>query len=356
MTRSRFRFHSRFLLSAACLLVAGALPVAQAATSKARAAKAARPAASAASSAVRPTADILRDAPPAAWRTPDPDQVLRMRLSTGDVWIELAPRFAPNHFENISTMVREHYFDGLAILRVQDNFVTQWGDPDADSPKAKPLGGAKPKLGPEFAVDDRRVTINRLKDRDVWAPVTGFVDGFPVGADPRTHEAWIAHCYGVVGAGRGDTVDSGNGAELYVVIGQSPRGLDRNITTVGRVLQGMDLMSSLPRGGPNMGFYDKPEQYVKIERVQRLSDLPVDERPDVKIFRTDTATWNELVESRRNRADTWYVHKAGAIDMCNVSVPVKIVPPKAYAAPTVPAPAPSPRAATPAASASSSSS
>jgi peptidylprolyl isomerase len=285
-----------------------------------------------AEAAPRSAADIIRDAPASAWRSADPAQVLRMTLPSGAVYIELAPRFAPHHAANIATMVREHYFDGLSILRVQDNFVTQWGDPEADSPKARPLGSAQAKLAPEFSIPDRGVPLSRLKDRDVWAPVTGFVDGFPVAADPATHQAWIAHCYGTVGAGRGDTVDSGNGAELYVVIGQSPRALDLNITPVGRVLQGMELLSSLPRGGANMGFYDKPEQYVRIERVQRLADLPADERPAVQVFRTDTPTWDELVESRRNRKDSWYVHRAGAIDLCNVSVPVRIVAPTAVAA------------------------
>jgi peptidylprolyl isomerase len=295
-------------------------------------AKAAKPAASAASAAARTSADIVREAPETAWRAADPAQVLRMTLASGTVYIELAPRFSPHHAENIAALVGAHYFDGLPILRVQDNFVTQWGDPDSDSPKARPLGAAKDKLAPEFFIDDRGLAIARMKDRDVWAPVTGFVDGFPVGADPKHHQAWIAHCYGTVGAGRGDTVDSGSGAELYVVIGQSPRGLDRNITPVGRVLQGMELLSSLPRGGSNMGFYDKPEQYVRIERVQRLSDLPPDERPSVQVFRTESPSWAELVESRRNRKDSWYVHRAGAIDVCNLTVPVRIVPPTAMAA------------------------
>jgi peptidylprolyl isomerase len=275
----------------------------------------------------RTTADILRDAPASAWRRPDPNDVLAMTLPSGIVWIELAPRFAPLHAENIRTLVTQHYFDGLAVLRVQDNFVAQWGDPaadDEDATKGRPLGAAKRTLPPEFSISDKGLKITRLKDRDVWAPVTGFVDGFPVAADPKTHRAWIAHCYGTIGAGRGNTVDSGSGAELYAVIGQSPRGLDLNIAPVARVLQGMELLSSLPRGGQNMGFYDKPEQHVRITRIERLADMPQATRPDVRVFRTDTPQWDEMVEARRNRRDAWYVHPAGAIDLCNITVPVKI--------------------------------
>ena len=290
-------------------------------------AQASAPAQAASAPKVRTAADIVREAPDSAWRRPDPNDVLAMTLPSGIVWIELAPRFAPLHADNIRTLVAQHYFDGLAVLRVQDNFVAQWGDPaaaDDDPAKGRSLGAARRTLPPEFSISDKGLNISKLKDRDVWAPVTGFVDGFPVAADPKAHRAWIAHCYGTVGAGRGTTVDSGSGAELYAVIGQSPRALDLNIAPVARVLQGMELLSSLPRGGQNMGFYDKPEQDVRITKIERLADMPEATRPDVRVFRTDVPQWNEIVESRRNRKDTWYVHRAGAIDLCNITVPVKI--------------------------------
>ncbi|MCK9686024.1 peptidylprolyl isomerase [Scleromatobacter humisilvae] len=302
--------------------VAGLLVAAAAAHAQASA-----PAPAASAPKLRTAADIVREAPDSAWRRPDPNDVLAMTLPSGIVWIELAPRFAPLHADNIRKLVAQHYFDGLAVVRVQDNFVAQWGDPaadDDDATKGRSLGDAKRTLAPEFFISDKGLKIARLKDKDVFAPVTGFVDGFPVAADPRTHRAWIAHCYGTIGAGRGMTVDSGSGAELYAVIGQSPRGLDLNIAPVARVLQGMELLSSLPRGGQNMGFYDKPEQNVKITKVERLADMPEAARPDVRVFRTDTPQWNEVIESRRNRKDAWYVHPAGAIDLCNITVPVKI--------------------------------
>jgi len=310
---------SRHFLQTAAALACAACALAHA--------QASAPAGAASAPRVRTTADIVNEAPASAWRRPDPNDVLAMTLPSGIVWIELAPRFAPRHADNIRKLVAQHYFDGLAVIRVQDNFVAQWGDPAAgedDASRWRPLGAAAAKLQPEFSIGDRGLKITRLKDRDVWAPVTGFVDGFPVAADPKTHRAWIAHCYGTIGAGRGDTVDSGNGAELYAVIGQSPRGLDLNITPVARVLQGMELLSSLPRGGGAMGFYDKPEQHVRITKIERLADMPEATRPDIRVLRTDTPQWDAVVESRRNRRDSWYVHKAGAIDLCNITVPVRV--------------------------------
>jgi peptidylprolyl isomerase len=325
------------------LFLASALALAAAAMAADNPPAAAAPVAAPSAAAPRTSAEIVRGAPPSAWRTLDPNDVLLMTLPGGTVWIELAPRFAPRHAANLRTLVAQRYFDGLAVLRVQDNFVAQWGDPDAEAERPpggvasgatspRPLGAAAGTLPPEFAIDDQGLLVTRLKDRDVYAPVTGFVDGFPVAVDPAAHRAWITHCYGIVGAGRGDTVDSGSGAELYVVIGQAPRTLDLNIAPVGRVIQGMELLSSLPRGGGAMGFYAKREQQVRIERVRRLADLPADQRPSVQVFRTDTPTWADLVESRRNRRDAWYVHRAGAIDVCSVAVPVRIGAPAAAGA------------------------
>ena len=315
-------------LSAAAQSAPAAASASPLASPPAAASAVAAPAASAAPARKpRGAPDIVRDAPASAWRSVDPNDVLAMTLPAGTVYIELAPRFAPRYAANIRTLAAQHYYDGLAVLRVQDNFVAQWGDPNADATepgKARSLGAAAARLAPEFWVADQGLNIHRLKDRDVWAPVTGFVDGFAVAADPKAHRAWLAHCYGTVGAGRNDAVDSASGAELYVVIGQSPRALDLNITPVGRVLQGMELLSSLPRGTGSMGFYDKPEHNVPIARVQRLADIAPAERPEVQVFRTDTPLWDELVESRRNRQDAWYVHRAGAIDVCNLSVPVRI--------------------------------
>jgi peptidylprolyl isomerase len=322
------------------LLVLAALALACGSSSAAGASPVAPPA-----SAPRSAAEILRDAPDAAWRRPDPNDLLVMTLPSGPVVIELAQRFAPLHAANIRKLVAQHYFDGLAVVRVQDNFVAQWADPESEAEQLpasapapaghpRPLGDASATLPPEFSIPLADVRIARLEDRDTWAPVTGFVDGFPVAADPKTGRAWIAHCYGIVGAGRGDALDSGNGAELYAVIGQSPRALDLNIAPVGRVLQGMERLASLPRGGAAMGFYGSREQDVPILRVELAAATPPQARPDVRVLRTDTAVWAELVDARRRRRDAWYVHPPGAVDLCSLAVPVRIAAPPAAAAST----------------------
>jgi peptidylprolyl isomerase len=273
------------------------------------------------------TQELLDASRPADWRTLDPASTLYLDLASGRVVIELAPDFAPAHVANIRTLAHEHYWDGLSINRSQDNFVVQWGDPAEDDAKRKPLGSAKAHLPAEFTRSSAGIPFVRLPDRDGWAPQVGFSGGFPAARDPRTGQAWLAHCYGTVGAGRDMAADSSNGTELYVVDGQSPRQLDRNITVVGRVVQGMEWLSVLPRGTAPLGMYEKAEQRVPIKSLTLASDLPESQRTPLQVLRTDTPLFTAVVESRRNRRDDWYKVPAGHIDLCNVPLPVR-APPK----------------------------
>jgi peptidylprolyl isomerase len=268
----------------------------------------------------RTMADVLATAVPADWRPLDPENTLYVELEAGRVVIELAPRFAPQHAANIRQLARQGYYDGLAIIRSHDNFVVQWGGGEGRSLPA----GARATLPPEFTVSiTPSLPFTVLPDADGYAPQVGFSAGFPAARDPSTGQAWLAHCYAMVGAGRDNPVESGNGAELYVVIGHAPRQLDRNIALVGRVLAGMELLAALPRGPAPMGFHQERSRQVPIRRVRVAADLPEPERTRLEVLRTDTATFTALVEARRNRRDEWYKRPAQYIDLCNVPIPVR---------------------------------
>ncbi len=268
----------------------------------------------------RTMADVLAASTPADWRPLDPQNTLYLQLASGRVVIELAQGFAPEHVANLRILARQKYFDGLAIVRSQDNFVVQWGDVDGK----RGLGDARATLPPEFTVALRAdLPFTRLPDPDGYAPQVGFSAGFPAARDPAAGQAWLAHCYGMVGAGRGNEPESGNGTELYVVTGHAPRQLDRNIALVGRVVQGMELLSVLPRGTGPLGFYEQPGQHVPITSVRLAADVPEAGRARIEVLRTDTATFAALVEARRNRRDDWYQVPAGYIDLCNVPLPVR---------------------------------
>lgn len=271
---------------------------------------------------------LLAASKPAEWRTPDPRNLLVMQLATGRVLIELAPDFTPQHAANIRTLAHEHYYDDLAIVRVQDNFVTQWDDPagddGGDKTKLHPLGTAKATLPPEFTRPfNAKLPFTRLPDGDMYAPEVGFSEGFPVARNRAAGQEWLTHCYGMVGVGRDNPPDSGNGSALYAVIGQAPRRLDRNLAVVGRVIEGMPLLSGLPRGKGPMGFYATPAHRTVIESVRLAADLPPAQRPAVQVLRTDSATFAALIEAQRNRHDAFYTVPAGHIDLCSIDIPAR---------------------------------
>lgn len=265
-------------------------------------------------------AAVLAASDPAEWRRPDPRNTLYMQLPAGRVVIELALDFAPLHVQNIKVLVHARYFDGLAIDRVQDNFVTQWGDPEG----SRSLLRAATSLPPEFTRDwSPSLPFTPLPDPDGFAPAAGFSDGFAVAGDPASRRIWLAHCYGTIGVGRDNDEHSGTGAELYAVIGHAPRQLDRNVAVVGRVIQGMALLAALPRGGGPLGFYERASERTPILSLRLAAEVPELERTHLELLRTDSASFAALIEARRNRRDGWYKVPAGHIDLCNVPLPVR---------------------------------
>lgn len=255
------------------------------------------------------------------WRAIDPAHTLYLELPQGRVIIELAASFTPNHFQNIKALVEQRYFDGSFILRSQDNFVVQWGWPEGRAPKLK---SAKAKLAPEWERPIQK-GFTALDESDVYAPRVGFIDGFPAAQDPKLAVEWLTHCYGMVGVGRDNEADSGNGVELYVVTGHAPRRLDRNVTIVGRVVHGIELLSVMPRGTGEMGFYKTESERTKIKSIRFASELPATQRIELEALKPDTVEFKKRIEKARNRKDAWYKNSPNHIDLCSVVLPVRVV-------------------------------
>jgi len=293
----------RFLMPCALLIFSQAAPAAHATPAKALS-----------------MPEVLKASSPADWRPLDPDNTVYVELPTGRVIIELAPAFAPLHAANIKTLARAGYFDGLSVIREQDNYVAQWGDPDNRHPLPPGIGKVAPEFDSPLPV---KMAFTKLPDGDVYAPEVGFSNGLPVARSGALHKVWLAHCYGMVGVGRDLAADSGSGAELYVVIGHAPRHLDRNVALVGRVVKGIELLSGLPRGSAELGFYTKTEKPLPIKSIRIAADVPAPERANLEVLRTDTPTFTALIESRRNRPEDFFKVPAGKIDLCNVPLPVR---------------------------------
>lgn len=269
-------------------------------------------------------AAVVAAAPASAWRAIAAENLLVMTIEGGKrVVIEVAPAFAPRHVANIRALAKAHWWDGTSINRVQDNYVVQWGD----ATEKKPL---PPGLSPTSPADyvrsiaNVRLAITPSPSADAYAPKTGYVDGWPMAMDGDG--AWLPHCYGFVGVGRNVSPDAGTGAELYAVIGQAPRQLDRNIAVVGRVVEGMAHLSSLPRGSGELGFYTADEKTVPILWARLASELPEAERPHFQVMDVASPSFAAYLRLRANRKDDFYDRPAGGVDLCNAPVPVRAAP------------------------------
>ena len=258
----------------------------------------------------------------ADWRPIDPDNLLVMDLADGGrVIIELAPEFAPVHVANIRAFARGGWWNNATVYRVQDNYVAQWGNGDAEVPLPEGVVRTPPA---EYDRPMQGLSVRPLGYPDSYAPMTGHADGWPVAYDPERGRAWLAHCYAGVGVGRGLAPDTGTGGELYAVIGHAPRHLDRNIASVGRVIEGLHHLSARPRGTGNLGFYEEGRQTpIPIRSIRLAADLPAAERPQFEVMRSDSEAFSAYVTGRANRGGTFFQVPAGGVDLCNVNVPVR---------------------------------
>ena len=265
--------------------------------------------------------EIVAGAPANAWQTISPDDVLIVDLASGGrIAIQLAPDFAPVHVANIRALASSGYWSGANVYRVQDNYVAQWGQNESSKPWPE---GVRPKPPAEYERPLEGLSVRPLGSPDDYAPQAGFAKSWPVSYDPKAGWASLVHCYGTVGVGRDLSPDTGTGGELYAVIGQAPRQLDRNIAIVGRVIDGIEHFTTLPRGTEALGFYKDKAQYAPIASIRLASDIPASERPTYEVMDTQSSAFGEYLKIRANRHDDFYILPAGGVDLCNVQVPVR---------------------------------
>ena len=265
--------------------------------------------------------DVVAAAPASAWKAIPADDLMVIDLANGGrVVVQLAPAFAPVHVANIKALARSGYWNGATVYRLQDNYVAQWGLNESDKPWP---AGVNPKPPAEYARPLKGLKIRSLGSPDAYAPGAGFADGWPVAYNAKAGWATLTHCYASVGVGRDLAPDHGTGGELYAVIGNAPRQLDRNIALAGRVVEGIDKLSSLPRGTEALGFYKDKAQYVPIASIRIASDMPAGERPSYEVMDTLSPTFARYLKIRANRHDDFYIRPAGGVDVCNVQVPVR---------------------------------
>ena len=289
--------------------------------------------------------EIVAAAPKADWIRIAASDLLVMDLAPDAkgkprrVVIQLMPPpFSQGWIGNIRKLAAAHWWDGMSINRVQDNYVVQWGDPNADDKvKAKALPAG---LATMAESEYQQTTYNNAERDAVDAAVDAIREGKGQRSSPYaimesirhgwllgndTNLMWPVHCYGMVGVGRDLSPNTGSGAELYVVIGHAPRHLDRNIALVGRVIEGIEFLSSLPRGHGGLGFYDLDQGDERVPIVSIHPGIEVTGLPAYEYLSTESASFAHYADARANRRDAFFIRPAGGADICNIPVPVRRV-------------------------------
>jgi cyclophilin family peptidyl-prolyl cis-trans isomerase len=294
---------------------------------------------------------IVDAAPASDWVAIAAEDLLVMTLAADtegnpiQVVIQLMPApFSQGWIDNIRTLAGAKWWDGTSINRVQDNYVVQWGDASEEKPLPeglKVMGERDYVIEGSMMADTEanweathNVGFSEFSFIDSLDPTrlsTGYADeeyvfaGWPFAANKG--EAWPTHCYGMVGVARNYSPDTGTGAELYTVIGHAPRHLDRNIALVGRVIEGMEHLSSLPRGKGELGFYgeDELDKRVSIVSIRMGNSISESDAPAFEYLSTESETFARYADARANRRDPFFIVPAGGADICNIPVPIRRV-------------------------------
>jgi peptidylprolyl isomerase len=247
------------------------------------------------------------------WRTPDPQNVLIIDTTKGRIVFELDPLSAPQAVARVRELTRQGFYDGRTFFRVIDNFMDQTGDPKEDGTG----GSTLPNLPPEFAF--------RRSSDVAFVPVTraggleaGFVDALPVisqsmdlGLLTADHKvaSYVTFCPGVGGLARADDPASAN-SQFFLMRGAHDN-LDQKYAAFGRVIAGEDVVRNIKTGEP------PPAPADKMTKVRLLADIPVADRPQVRVVDVRSPWFKAMIE--RLKAE-----KVIDFSLCDVDVPSQV--------------------------------
>ncbi len=264
---------------------------------------------------IQPSATIADAQEGMVWRKLDLDSLVYMELDEGTVVFELNPAFAPKTVKQFKRLVEEDFYRGLSFYRVIDGFVAQGGD-ESDISEPNP----EPALPAEFQREwDDELPWTRVEKKDMFKAETGFIHGFAA-ARTKSH-VWLTHCPGVLAMARNDEPDSGS-TDFYIVIGQAPRYLDRNLTIFGRVVHGMDVVQRIRRGRTDEnGVIFKDTERTRILKMQLAGKRDAGDQKPIYVMDTNSTAFDALVAARRNRTDGFFHRKPPKVlDVCQVPV------------------------------------
>jgi len=269
--------------------------------------------------------DIADNAPDSAWRTIDPENLLRVQTRHGDIWVELAPEFAPNHVERVRALAREGWYDGTVWHRVIDGFMAQ-GGVRFDDMQAAPEGYAP--LQAEFTtLRGPELEISELMDKPLPSRgarlKAGFWNGFQVMTQPIAQaairadgqvESFLAHCPGAAAAARTNDPNSAR-FQFYITRDEAPH-LNAQYTAWGEVRVGQEAVNSIKTGTLGQDMAGVPDL---INSVSVAADLPEAERLTIQVMDTASPVFVEYL-------DALAAANGGELpDVCEIEAPVRVM-------------------------------
>ncbi len=161
------------------------------------------------------------------------DDIMILKLTYGDVEIELYSDKAPNHVKRFKELANQGKYDGVVFHRVIEGFMAQTGDvkfgnsnsPDFNLSLAGTGGSDLPNLKAEFTN--------------------------------------IAHERGTLSAARSTDPDSAN-SQFFICLDSAPH-LDRQYSAFGKVLKGMEFIDLIKKGDPNSGSVPNPDKIISLK-------------------------------------------------------------------------------------------
>ncbi len=160
------------------------------------------------------------------------ENIMILKLTYGDVEIELYPEKAPNHVKRFKELSNSGKYDNVIFHRVIDGFMAQTGDVKFGNSKSE---NYNPSLAGTGGSD-----LPNLKAE--------FTD--------------VAHTRGIISAARSADPDSAN-SQFFICFDSAPH-LDRQYSAFGKVIKGMDLVDMIKKGDPNSGAVSNPDKIISI--------------------------------------------------------------------------------------------
>ena len=158
--------------------------------------------------------------------------IMILKLTYGDVEIELYPDKAPNHVKRFIDLADTGKYDGVVFHRVIDGFMAQSGDV---------------KFG-NSNNSNFNLSLAGTGGSDLPNLKAEFSD--------------IAHTRGVLSAARSADPNSAN-SQFFICFGSAPH-LDREYSAFGKVIKGMEFVDKIKKGDPNTGTVTNPDKIISL--------------------------------------------------------------------------------------------